>query len=317
MDKKPFISIDFVDFWPSLVKNDNYIYHLLNKVYTIEISKEPDILFFSCFGKKHLQYNCLKIYYCGENRRPDFTGCDYALTYDLINDKRHFRWPLYAHHIDFENAWKKIIQIKTREEAATILANKKKFCCMVVSNANCKKRNDFFHQLSAYKKVDSGGKYWNNIEAIVANKMDFIKDYKFVIAFENSSFPGYTTEKIIQPFIAQCIPIYWGNSKIAIDFNENAFIDATNQSFQDVIQQIISIDKNDDKAIEMLMEPVFRNGLIPADIDEINVIAFLQNAINTRSEIQLVSNNKFKNLLHRYRLKYFYSKRKLKRLSNF
>jgi hypothetical protein len=188
---------------------------------------------------------------------------------------------------------------------------------MVVSNANCKKRNDFFHQLSAYKKVDSGGKYWNNIEAIVANKMDFIKDYKFVIAFENASYPGYTTEKIIQPFIAQCIPIYWGNSKIAIDFNENAFIDATNQSFQDVIQQIISIDKNDDKAIEMLMEPVFRNGLIPADIDEINVITFLQNAINTRSEIQLVSNNKFKNLLHRYRLKYFYSKRKLKRLSNF
>ena len=317
MNKKPLISIDFVDFWPNLVKNDNYIYHLLNRVYTIEISQEPDVLFFSCFGKKHLQYKCLKIYYCGENRRPDFSGCDYALTYDLINNKRHFRWPLYAHHIDFENAWNKITQVKTREEATTILANKKKFCCMVVSNASCKKRNEFFHLLSAYKKVDSGGKYLNNIEAIVANKMDFINDYKFVIAFENSSYPGYTTEKIIQPFIAESIPIYWGNSKISNEFNENAFIDATNQSFQDAIRQIIEIDNNDDKAIEMLMQPVFRNSLIPTDIDEINVIAFLRKAINTRSEIQLVSNNKFKILLHRYRLKYFYSKRKLKMLLNF
>jgi len=142
--------------------------------------------------------------------------------------------------------------------------------------------------------------------------MDFIKDYKFVIAFENSSYPGYTTEKIIQPFIAQSIPIYWGNPRVSNDFNENAFIDATNQSFQDAIQQIIEIDNNDDKAIEMLMQPVFRNGIVPADIDEMNVIAFLQNAINTRKEIHLVSNHKFKNLLHRFRLKYFYSKRKLR-----
>ena len=157
-----------------MVKDDNYIYHLLNRVYTIEISQEPDILFFSCFGKKHLKYKCLKIYYCGENRRPDFSGCDYALTYDLINHNRHFRWPLYAHHIDFENAWNKLTQPRTKEECKQIIASKKKFCCMVVSNANAKERIIFFNELSEYKQVDSGGKYLNNIGGAITNKMDFI-----------------------------------------------------------------------------------------------------------------------------------------------
>ena len=34
---------------------------------------------------------------------------------------------------------------------------------------------DFFHKLNEYKKVDSGGKYLNNIGKPVVDKMDFIK----------------------------------------------------------------------------------------------------------------------------------------------
>ena len=57
------------------------------------------------------------------------------------------------------------------------------------------------------------GKLHFDLES-VSNKMDFIKDYKFVISFENSSNPGYTTEKLIEPMLVNSIPIYWGNTEV-------------------------------------------------------------------------------------------------------
>jgi hypothetical protein len=311
---KPHLTIDFVDFWPTLIKNDNYIYHLLSKVYNIEISSNPQVLFYSVYGKQHLNYNCLRILYCAENRRPDFFGCDYALTFDLIKHPRHFRWPLYAHHIDYENAWATLTKERTVEECYSILQAKKKFCCMVVSNGNAKDRIDFFHELSKYKKVDSGGRYLNNIGVAVENKMQFIKDYKFVFAFENASYPGYTTEKIIQPFIQKSIPIYWGNPNIEIDFNEAAFINANNQTTKQLIEQIIAIDNDDALAVEMLKEPAFCRNEIPYCADEKEVITFLENAIDSRFSIKLVSTNVFAKKIHYFNLKVHSLNKKYKRL---
>ena len=311
---KPSIKIDFVDFWPTLIKDDNYIYHLLSRVYTIEITDNPEVLFFSCFGKNHLLYNFLKIYYCGENKRPDFSGCDYALTYDLINHPRHFRWPLYAHHIDYENAWEILTNKRTIEQSEKILQSKNKFCCMVVSNRYAKDRINLFNELSKYKKVDSGGKYLNNVGGAISNKIDFIKDYKFVFAFENSSYPGYTTEKIIQPFIVNSIPIYWGNPKINMDFNNNAFINANSISVEELIEKIVDIDNNDDLAVKMLNEPAFPNNRIPNYADENKVIDFLKKAIDTRLSIKFVSSQIIKKQLHYYNLKISSLNKKYKRL---
>ena len=311
---KPLLSVDFTDFWPTLIKTDNYIFNLLSRIFTIEISSTPDVLFFSCYGKKHLEYNCLKILYCAENRRPDFNGCDYALTFDFNTHKRHFRWPLYAHHIDYENAWNTLTHKRTKEECVAILKAKTKFCCMVVSNGNAKDRVDLFYELSKYKKVDSGGKFLNNIGGSISSKMDFIKDYKFVFAFENSSYEGYTTEKIIQPFIANSIPIYWGNPKISLDFNKAAFINANDLSRKELIEKIITIDNNDDLAIEMLMQPAFNNNTIPDCVNENNVLTFMQNAIESRFSIKLVSRQTFKKKLHFFNLKMYSFNKKYRRL---
>nr|WP_257842607.1 glycosyltransferase family 10 [Helicobacter sp. 13S00477-4] len=87
-----------------------------------------------------------------------------------------------------------------------------------------KLREEFFEALSLYKKVDSAGSYRNNIGRTLpiingdfsTSKYEFMKDYKFSIAFENSSANGYSTEKIIQAFGAQTIPIYWGDQKVAM-----------------------------------------------------------------------------------------------------
>lgn len=308
------LSIDFVDFWPSLIKDDNYIFHLLSRVYDLTISSQPEVLFFSCYGKKHLQYNCLKIFYCAENKRTDFSGCDYALSFDFSTNPKHFRWPLYAHHIALHQVWEKLTTPNSYEACKQILETKKKFCAMLVSNPHAKNRIHFFNYLSSYKKVDSGGKVLNNIGFTVEDKLAFIKQYKFVFAYENARYKGYTTEKIIQPLIVDSIPIYWGNPLIGLDFNEKRFINANSLSEDKLKARIIEVDNNDELAIEILQQPIFNDNQLPTYANENNVLDFLYRAIESRFRIKLVSKNRIKANTHRLKLKAEFGKKKLKRL---
>ena len=77
----------------------------------------------------------------------------------------------------------------------------------------------FFDKLSTYKQVSSGGRFRNNIGGAVADKKAFQADHKFAIAFENTSYDGYCTEKLMEAFAAGTIPIYWGDPNVAKDFN--------------------------------------------------------------------------------------------------
>ena len=47
MKKK--IKIDFSDFWGGYNKTDNYFYNLLKEDFDVEISSNPDFLFFSFY----------------------------------------------------------------------------------------------------------------------------------------------------------------------------------------------------------------------------------------------------------------------------
>ena len=57
-------------------------------------------------------------------------------------------------------------------------------------------------------------------------KVEFLRAYKFVVAFENSSAPGYNTEKLTHAIEADAMPIYWGDPEIGRSFNTGRFINA-------------------------------------------------------------------------------------------
>lgn len=252
------IKINFTDFWPDLDKTNNYFYNLLSEHYSVLIDENPDLLFYSCFGTEYLNYKCKRIYYTAENLRPDFTGCDFAFSFDFNSKKNHLRLPLYLLTIDDNRALSLLDTVKTRAELVQTWDRKSKFCCMVVSNARSKKRLDFFKKLSQFKTVDSGGKVFNNVGGRVKDKMAFIKDYKFVISFENECYDGYTTEKILQPMLIDSIPIYWGNKKVDKDFNTKRFINYFDfKTEKELIDRLLAIDKDPNLAIEMLQQPVF------------------------------------------------------------
>ena len=270
MKKK--IKIDFSDFWGGFNKTDNYFYNLLKEEFDVEISDKPDYLFFSVFGKLHQSYRCTKIFYTGENVEPPLGYCQWSFSFDYSNDPRNYRLPHYLLY----DGYYELVRPKIIDESFA----KRKFCNFVASNGNCSERNTFVQQLSKYKKVDSGGRWMNNIGYAVDDKLKFQSEYKFSIAFENNAYrPGYEwyiTEKIMQPMTVNSIPIYSGGSGVMNDFNKKSFISLHDfENMGNMIEYIIELDNNDDKYLEVLKQPWFNNNQIPDNNKIENIKSFL------------------------------------------
>lgn len=288
------IKINFGDFWPDFKNEDNYFTRILSLKYKVEISENPDFYFFTHpYNGRHnyLRYKCHRIFLGWENARANWDICDYVLDSDFYeNNPRHKRWPIWA-------SWHP--QKLTAPKDVSKFANKKKFCCMVVSNAKAKDRIDFFNKLSKYKQVDSGGRYLNNVGAPVADKMKFISDYKFVISFENSSSPGYTTEKLIEPMLVNSIPIYWGNAAVGKDFNTASFINISNiENYQEAIEKIIELDKDEEKYMAMAAQPWLNNNQLHQEFTQESLAAYFDFVIADSKTKKPVAKNKVKHFKH-------------------
>lgn len=116
---------------------------------------------------------------------------------------------------------------------------KPKFCCFIVTNPNCPQRNKFFDLLqmklndaSKGRRVDSLGKYARNVadDIIVPDRMNqeeyfnLIRQYKYMITFENHALAHYHTEKIFNAFMAGTVPIYWGDPFINRVYDTRTFV---------------------------------------------------------------------------------------------
>lgn len=292
------IKVNFGYFWPDFDPADNYFTRALSKKYRVVLSDDPDLFFFTHAynGKRdYLKYKCNRVFLGWENVRADWNCCDYVLDSDFYtNNPRHKRWPIWA-------GWDttRLIQPKSPE----LFLQKKKFACMVVSNAKAKERIAFFHELSKYKQVDSGGRHLNNIGGPVANKMDFIKEYKFVISFENSTYPGYTTEKLIEPMLVNSIPIYWGNTEVGNDFNSNSFIHVNQYaSYKEVIDRMIELDNDDEQYLQLAMQPWFDHNRLPEEMTNESLVAFFDFVINDMQTKKPVATSAGKSNLHKMQL---------------
>lgn len=248
----------------------NFFVAILSQKFDILIDNDnPDYLIFGDrnFGENNLKYDpnkVVKIFYTGENQRPWDYQCHYAISFDHIENEKMYRLPLYVIY-DYNNLVQRIPSFVTYRRSEDDIEKKQGFCSFVVRNPNCERRNVFFHKLSAYKQVDSGGPLFNNIgrvldygDAAMKAKIEWLQDYKFNICFENSSYPGYATEKLYEAYIGGTIPIYWGSPTIEVDFNPRAFLNWYDYgSDEALIEAVIELDNNPDKYRQMYMEPLF------------------------------------------------------------
>jgi hypothetical protein len=269
------IAIKFVDFWDGFDKKNNEFIEVLKQRYEVVISNEPDYVIYSGFGYEHLKYDCIRIFFTGECLTPDFNECDYSIGFDRLKfGDRYARIPLYnmmQYKPEYESLFDRGIvtldDIKERD-----------FCSFVVSNCFANDaRAIFYDKMDRYKHVASGGRYKNNIGGAVKDKKAFLSKYKFNIAFENCSYDGYATEKIMEAFAARVVPIYYGDPHIAKDFNHKAFVNAHDfPSFDAMIDRIIEIDNDDELYLAMLNESAVRRDADVAELSDVLYYIFEQ-----------------------------------------
>ncbi len=175
--------------------------------------------------------------------------------YDLIlfskeTEKNIVDYPFYVYYLHSHNNTYNLLNRLI--ERLLITKVPEKFCCFIVSNGDCKVRNNMFNYLNNYKKVESLGRYCNNMNFLLEYQWwsdefrNYISNYKFIICFENSKIGEdsntYSTEKIINPYIAGTIPIYWGSNNIHKVLSRNSMLfleDESIESYQKIINEII------------------------------------------------------------------------------
>ncbi len=275
----------FTDFDGLFDPQDNFIYRLLSTQYKIQLDpKSPDYLIYSCYGNDFLNYECVRIFYTGENLVPDFNLCDYGIGFDYLEfGDRYLRYPNFAF---YEDQFKELLT--PRDFYESTLLKKEHFCNFIYANSSADPaRDEFLSKLNQYKLVSSPGKHLNNASIDIGerfsedwmySKLNFQSKCKFTLAFENTSSPGYTTEKILHAFISNTVPIYWGNPDVAKDFNPKAFINCHDfQDFEEGIEEIKRIDSNPEIYLLMLNEAPFVNNIIPTNLNQQTLFSFLQN----------------------------------------
>lgn len=255
--KKKVIKLKFTDGFPE--NRFRLFKDRLEEEFEIVFSDNPDYLFCGCYSDDYAKYpKAIRILFMGENMTPDFNLYDYAIGFDHLSfGDRYLRYPLsLCDKTSLERALHK-------HEMSDEYFKRDKFCNFVYSNNWCQTeiRNRIFNELSEkYKHVDSGGKVMNNIGGLVKDKHEFLKQYKFTLSIENSSYPGYSTEKITDAFAAGSIPIYWGDPRITEIFNPKSFIRINDfETLEDCIDFIKEVDTNDDLYMAMQREPILPN----------------------------------------------------------
>lgn len=285
MDKKT-IKLKYIDHDSTVKTQQNGpFYDILAQRYNIEFSDEPDYVIYGPFGNEHLKFfNAVKIFWTGECIAPDFNECDYAIGYDYIDfQDRYLRYPLWLKYGHEQNERMENKHLKVKPEALD-----RSFCSFVVSNDFADPMRDkLFDALNEYKKVDSGGRYRNNINHPegVEDKLKFQSEHKFALACENCSHPGYTTEKLMEAFEAGVVPIYWGDPKVTEEFNSYSFIDCGQFStVEDIVNEVKRIDADDEAYLKMLYAPALNNKEHSINIRQEKLEKFLYNIFDQTKE---------------------------------
>jgi hypothetical protein len=247
-----------IEFFENIFKKTK----LQNYIITPDINK-ANVLFESLFSASLVNFKkwAYKIHYSGEPFVNKYSDYDIVLYSDnTINNVVDV--PLFTYYIHGNNFLDKLIKRPIINKVP------KEFCCFIVSNGNSFVRNNMFELLNNYKKVHSYGKFANNMgcnlkfDYWTEDFRNFLSNYKFIICFENSKLGTYSTEKIINPYLAGTIPIYWSSHHIKNIFNIDSMIfleDESKNSFDLVLEKIKELDNDDMKYLEYVNRPIFSN----------------------------------------------------------
>jgi hypothetical protein len=141
---------------------------------------------------------------------------------------------------------------------------------MLSSNPNAKERIGIFNKINTYKTVANAGLLNNNIGFLITDRWgsdkfyQFISQFKFVIATDNTKIDAYIQEKLFHGYFSQTIPIHWGSDYVPEIFNTDSMVllkEYNSFNLDKMLEEVISLDTNDEKWLKKVNEPIYRDGI--------------------------------------------------------
>jgi len=228
------------NFWKGAFKNDFFSY-LLNEILPnsfelVEDQNESEVVFSSVFGDEKTDI-ARTIFYTGENLRIDLRRAAFFLSFETDSwGGRNCYLPFWmlkvawsgrkiiAPAADHYHATESLLEIDRLLERRPVAAanSKSKFCALIASNPEPMRIN-LMAELSRYRQVDGFGPAFGRAD--LRSKSEILGDYRFVLCPENSFYPGYVTEKLLEAYSAGAVPIYFGGIPDGACFNLRSFLD--------------------------------------------------------------------------------------------
>jgi hypothetical protein len=243
---------------------------------------DSDILLESMFGKETYLYKKKWAYtFCfigeADRRIPDimknkmFKDYSCVLKGELSHDNI-VNFPLFVFYL---YSFQFVHNFKNNEKIITI--PKKNVCAIITNGKDSEGRNYFLNELEKRVSIDYAGNYKNNVKRIepahcTKEFNEYVSQYKIIFSMENSKNKEYITEKILHGYNCNNIPIYWGSDSVSKYFNEERFINVKGfdkTSINESIDKIEEVLNNDDKFLEMVNKPIYKDNYVPLTLTTI------------------------------------------------
>lgn len=283
------VSVNFYNMWGGFFPHDNLITNTLKLKYDVAVNvNNPDIVI--CQNTESVRAHDITKEFVNKTKvihwyveasdrigNPNYDECNFSITSCKFNHPNNIRIPLWSMYVDwFNNPY-----CKGRNQAylispSMLIADKQKkdkdkFCCILTNN-------DLGYRKIAYPKfinfaiskgllVESRGNFCQTMPKLNGDekdKIEFIRDFKFHLTFDNSDRSGWITEKLIHAFSESTIPIYWGGIDVEEEFNPHAFIHVRRfNTLDEVHQKVFDLYNDKNLFYEMQTQPCFNENKIP------------------------------------------------------
>jgi hypothetical protein len=247
---------------------------------------DADIVIWSVFPNRHIKSlprNLRKKtnwFFTGENTRPNFEIFDAVFSFDYSDRPNAFRLPLWWLYLDWNLASRAIHSADNRlnpyllhlPRDIKITSEAENSVSAFIGNQT-QLRKSFIDSAPTNLNFTGFGSVYGNP---VPSKLALASKFEFNVCFENSYFPGYHTEKLLQAWAMNSIPLYYGAVTAIMDFNPQAFLNLSRfQGIEQFWEHIIKLTKQQKEFI--LNQPLL---LKPLELDPLN--EFLAAKLNQR-----------------------------------
>jgi hypothetical protein len=204
-----------------------------------------------------------RIWYTGENLRPPLAD-DFDAYLSFDSDEYHpsnVYLPLWVLNIDwfsksqmhgFTSVYpSQESLLEPRPISFTDIQNRSGVCSFigVMEETRRSALRNISHSLDTQIFGKSVGRQ-------VPDKIHAAKPFRFILAFENSIYPGYVTEKLLEASLTGAFPLFWGPSKIDY-FNPARFINLSDfDNLETFNSEILRLNEAQDELVDRLSQPI-------------------------------------------------------------